>query len=67
METLKKSYKFLSVDKREINVTSGNYLAEAIVPFGPEHEDIEKAEIWLSVNAVSGKKYLLVPLYSIKK
>lgn len=43
METLKKSYKFLSVDEREINVTSGNYPAEAIVPFGPEHEDIAKS------------------------
>lgn len=63
---IEKRYKFLSVDENEMNVTQGNYPAEQIVPFGPEHGEIETAEIWLEEHAISGRKYLLVPLYSIK-
>jgi hypothetical protein len=63
---IEKRYKFLSVNEKEINVTQRNYPVKQIVPYGPDHEDIKAAEVWLEGNVISGRKYLLVPLYSIK-
>lgn len=61
---MNKSYKFFSMDPREVARETGNYPIEYVVPFGPEHPNEFEAEEWLKENAEEGKKYVLIPVYT---
>jgi hypothetical protein len=64
MSKMIKSYKFFSMDPKEVDREKGNYPIQYVVPFGPEHPSEFEAEEWLKENAEDGRKYVLIPVYT---
>lgn len=64
---MKKYFKFLKFDSKDLNMEKGNHPVETIVPLGPPFKAKDNEKHWLKQNAQGDSTYVLERFCSLEQ
>ncbi|WP_124580109.1 hypothetical protein [Pedobacter sp. KBW06] len=62
---MKKTFKIIQLDPKELRHEAGNFPIQSQVPFGPRFNTKQEAEDWLAKKLNINKSYMILEIYSL--